>query len=86
MLALRYRKEILESVKGKDIGSVIQKFSEIARTESDCNSHKRGGDLGGFGRERMQTYFECAAFGLFVGQLSSIVLTDSGVHLILRYA
>lgn len=32
----------------------------------------------------MQKAFEDAAFGLQVGQLSGIVDTDSGVHIILR--
>ena len=43
-----------------------------------------GGDLGVFGRGKMQVPFERAAFALQVGQLSDIVDTDSGVHLILR--
>jgi NIMA-interacting peptidyl-prolyl cis-trans isomerase 1 len=34
----------------------------------------------------MQKPFEDAAFGLKVGELSSIVDTDSGVHLIYRTA
>ena len=29
-------------------------FDEIATTESDCSSAKRGGDLGTFGRGKMQ--------------------------------
>lgn len=61
-------------------------FSELARTESDCSSAKRGGDLGFFGRKKMQVAFENAAFGLNVGDLSDIVKTSSGVHLIMRLA
>jgi len=34
----------------------------------------------------MQRPFEEAAFGLEVGQMSDIVDTDSGVHLVLRTA
>lgn len=34
----------------------------------------------------MQRPFEDAAFGLSVGEMSDIVETDSGVHLILRTA
>merc|ERR1712098_625046 len=30
------------------------KFADVARTESDCSSAKRGGDLGPFGRGQMQ--------------------------------
>lgn len=53
---------------------------------SDCSSARSGGDLGTFGRGQMQRPFEDAAFALPVGQLSSIVDTDSGVHLVLRTA
>ena len=60
-------------------------FEELARTESDCSSAKRGGDLGFFGRRKMQPAFEEASFALKVGELTKeIVETSSGVHLILR--
>eukprot|EP01102_Stenamoeba_stenopodia_P004605 TRINITY_DN1490_c0_g1_i2.p1 TRINITY_DN1490_c0_g1~~TRINITY_DN1490_c0_g1_i2.p1 ORF type:complete len:156 (+),score=31.20 TRINITY_DN1490_c0_g1_i2:41-508(+) len=63
-----------------------ESFENIATTESDCSSAKRGGDLGFFGRGSMQKPFEDAAFGLSVGQMSGVVDTDSGVHIILRTA
>ncbi|CAG8456451.1 1461_t:CDS:2 [Paraglomus brasilianum] len=59
-------------------------LAELANTESDCSSSKRGGDLGFFGRGQMQPSFEEAAFKLEVDQLSEPVWSDSGVHLILR--
>lgn len=59
-------------------------MEELARTESDCSSAKRGGDLGYFGRKKMQPEFEKASFALAVGELSDIVETSSGVHIILR--
>jgi peptidyl-prolyl cis-trans isomerase NIMA-interacting 1 len=37
-------------------------FEELASTESDCSSYKRGGDLGPFGRGKMQKEFEAAAY------------------------
>jgi NIMA-interacting peptidyl-prolyl cis-trans isomerase 1 len=49
-------------------------------------SAKRGGDLGVFGRGKMTPPFEEAAFALKVGQLSALVESDSGVHIILRVA
>jgi NIMA-interacting peptidyl-prolyl cis-trans isomerase 1 len=61
-------------------------FEQLASTYSDCSSAKRGGDLGLFGRGMMQRPFEEAAFSLEIGELSSPVVTDSGVHLILRTA
>lgn len=59
-------------------------FEELARTESDCSSAKRGGDLGFFGRRKMQPAFEKASFALQIGELSDIVETSSGVHIVLR--
>jgi len=59
-------------------------FEEIASKHSDCSSAKRGGDLGYFERDQMQKPFEEAAFGLEVGEMSSIVETESGVHIIKR--
>ena len=63
-----------------------QEFARIASTESHCSSHSNGGDLGPFRRGQMQKPFEDTTFGLGVGQMSDIVETDSGVHLILRTA
>lgn len=59
-------------------------FHALAAVESHCSSAQRGGDLGSFGRGKMQPPFEAAAFALQVGQMSGPVETDSGVHLILR--
>ena len=63
-----------------------KQFNELAAQFSDCSSAKRGGDLGLFGRGQMQKPFEDATFALKIGQLSDIVDTDSGVHIILRTA
>jgi NIMA-interacting peptidyl-prolyl cis-trans isomerase 1 len=37
-----------------------------------------------FGRGAMQKQFEDAAFALEVGQMSDLVDSDSGIHIILR--
>jgi NIMA-interacting peptidyl-prolyl cis-trans isomerase 1 len=60
--------------------------SFTAAERSDCSSHRKNGDLGFFGRGMMQKPFEDASFGLNVGEMSGIVSTDSGYHLIYRIA
>ena len=76
--------DILLEVEG-DPEELRATFEELARTESDCSSAKRGGDLGFFGRRKMQPTFEEASFALEIGELTKqLVETSSGVHLILR--
>ncbi|ODV80898.1 peptidyl-prolyl cis-trans isomerase [Suhomyces tanzawaensis NRRL Y-17324] len=60
------------------------KLGELAKTESDCSSHAQGGELGFFGKGQMQPSFEEAAYALNVGEISDIVETDSGVHILQR--
>lgn len=61
-------------------------LGELALTESDCSSARKSGDLGYFGRGDMQREFEEAAFALKPGEISGIVDTASGLHLIERLA
>ena len=61
-----------------------EKFSSIAKDVSLCPSKKRGGDLGTFGRGQMVKEFENAAFVLEKGQISGIVKTQFGYHIIKR--
>jgi peptidyl-prolyl cis-trans isomerase D len=68
---------LLKQVKdGKD-------FAELARTMSDDpGSASKGGDLGYFGRGMMVAPFEAAAFSLQPGEISNLVSTDFGYHII----
>jgi peptidyl-prolyl cis-trans isomerase SurA len=59
-------------------------FSVVARRLSDDpGSRERGGDLGWFRRGQMALPFERAAFRLRQGQISEIVTTTYGYHIIL---
>ena len=69
-----------------EIGGSASKFGELAQKHSDCSSHAKNGDLGYFGRGQMQRPFEEATYALKVDEISDIISTDSGVHLILRTA
>lgn len=61
-------------------------FPKYAMERSDCSSYSRNGDLGDFGPGMMQKPFEDASFALQTGEMSGIVNTDSGYHLIYRIA
>jgi len=84
----RSKDEAIQILKGyiADIDSGKQSFQDIASKYSDCSSASKGGDLGPFGRGQMQKPFEDASFALKVDEMSGIVDTDSGVHIIKRTA
>jgi parvulin-like peptidyl-prolyl isomerase len=58
-------------------------FAEAARKHSECPSAPQGGDLGRFERKfDVDEAFARAAFALKVGEVSDVVPTDFGLHLI----
>ena len=57
-------------------------FAVLAAEASTCPSGERGGDLGEFGRGQMVPEFEQAAFDMKLGEVSDVVQTQFGYHLI----
>ena len=78
------KKQLEETLNTQGQQAMFDLFAKIASTESDCSSAERGGDLGSFSRGKMQKSIEDASFALNVGQLSDLVDSDSGIHIILR--
>jgi peptidyl-prolyl cis-trans isomerase C len=57
-------------------------FAALAKQHSTDNSAAQGGDLGFFGKGQMVPAFEQAAFALQPGQVSEVVETQFGFHVI----
>ncbi len=70
--------DLLKQVKAKPAA-----FADIAKANSqDPGSAVNGGDLGNFKRADMVKPFSDAAFGMKVGEISDIVESEFGLHII----
>jgi parvulin-like peptidyl-prolyl isomerase len=63
---------------GEDFVALVKQYSD------EPGAGDRGGDLGKFDRASMVPAFANAAFALKVGEISSVVETQFGFHVILR--
>lgn len=60
-----------------------EKFEELAKANSeDTGSAEQGGDLGFFARDMMVKPFSDAAFGMKEGEVSGLVQSEYGFHII----
>jgi parvulin-like peptidyl-prolyl isomerase len=82
----RSREEALDLINGlhQRISDADITFAQAASEFSDCPSGRDGGALGVFNRGAMVPEFDQAVFALEIGELSGIVETQFGYHLILR--
>lgn len=79
--AMKELQEIEAKIRQEGVETAFPKY---AHERSDCSSFSKNGDLGFFERGAMQRPFEDASFALKVGEMSSLVSTESGYHLIYR--
>ena len=77
------RARIIASGRG-DPGETGQAFTNAAREHSDCPSAQNGGSLGWFGRGMMVPEFDHAAFAMKCGEVSDVIETQFGYHIILK--
>lgn len=75
--ARKEAEDVLAQAKaGKDFAELAKKYSQ------DESNAKNGGDLGFFGRGAMVKEFENAAYSMQPGQISDVVKTQFGYHVI----
>jgi len=75
-------KVLIEINKIRDMLNEGADFAELAKKYSDGPSAANGGNLGFFGRGMMVKPFEDAAFDLMPGEISEVIETQFGYHII----
>ncbi|MEA2096054.1 MAG: peptidylprolyl isomerase [Candidatus Cloacimonadota bacterium] len=75
-------KVLVEINKIRDKVNEGADFAELAKEYSDGPSAANGGNLGFFGKGMMVKPFEAAAFALMPGEISEVIETQFGYHII----
>ena len=75
-------KVLVEINKIRDKLNEGEDFAELAKEYSDGPSASNGGNLGFFGKGMMVKLFEDAAFALMPGEISEVIETQFGYHII----
>jgi peptidyl-prolyl cis-trans isomerase SurA len=70
----------LEEIRSKIVAG--EDFSQMAIKYSQDASAKEGGDMGYFSRGELQPLIENAAFNMQAGEVSSVIRTPAGIHVI----
>jgi peptidyl-prolyl cis-trans isomerase SurA len=73
---------VQECLKRAEAG---ESFEDLAREYSDGPTAPRGGDLGEFSQGMMDPAFDEAVFACEVGEITGVVETPFGFHIIYRY-
>jgi parvulin-like peptidyl-prolyl isomerase len=77
--------EICQKIKGECGGNKPSEevFGRYAEEFSQCPSNAKGGLLGYFGKGQMDPNFEEIAFKTPVGQMSEVIETANGFHILM---
>ncbi len=75
--------DVLKQVRaGGDFAALANKYSDDPGNEDPTTHAKKGGELGWFGRGPMEPAFEAKAFSQSKGQISDLVQSSYGFHII----
>jgi peptidyl-prolyl cis-trans isomerase C len=78
--AVKQALSTIEDIRKKAIAG--EDFAELAKKNSQGESNIKGGDLGFFSKGKLQKPFEDAAFTLQPNEISKVVKTELGYHII----